>query len=238
MTTQEFSDSFDTLLSSYASKFEFGEGSSRRDIVLDEYEKSVLLTQSQEAFIIDLYSGRNVEGLSFEKTEEVRRYLSSLVRTTTSREPLILENIALSPNSVFFPLPKKALFIIYEAVGLEDETLDCSGRQEVLVTPIAHDEFQRVIQNPFRQPNDKRVLRLNSRGNLVEIVSKYHVVDYIIRYVSKPQPIVLTDLSDGLTIEDVNTVQECELHPVVHRIILNNAVQLALQSKLTGINNK
>ena len=46
MTTQEFSNTFDTLLNSYASKAEFGEGDSKREIVLDEYEKSVLFTQA------------------------------------------------------------------------------------------------------------------------------------------------------------------------------------------------
>jgi hypothetical protein len=44
MTTREFSDSFDTLLNSYANKAAFGEDTSKADIRLDEYEKSVLLT--------------------------------------------------------------------------------------------------------------------------------------------------------------------------------------------------
>ena len=43
MTTQEFSSTFDTLLNSYDSKAMFGEAASKEDIVLDEYEKSVLI---------------------------------------------------------------------------------------------------------------------------------------------------------------------------------------------------
>lgn len=46
---------------------------------LTEYEKSVFLTQAQEAVILDLYKGTS--GDSFETTEEVTRYLSSLVKT-------------------------------------------------------------------------------------------------------------------------------------------------------------
>lgn len=44
MTTSEFSNTFDTLLNSYNTQADFGQGASRRDIVLDEYEKSVILT--------------------------------------------------------------------------------------------------------------------------------------------------------------------------------------------------
>jgi hypothetical protein len=44
MTIQEFSNSFDTMLNSYNSQPQFGEQANRLDIILDEYEKSVLLT--------------------------------------------------------------------------------------------------------------------------------------------------------------------------------------------------
>lgn len=46
MTTEEFSNTFDTLLNSYNSNAVFGEAASKQEIVLDEYEKSVLLTQA------------------------------------------------------------------------------------------------------------------------------------------------------------------------------------------------
>ena len=51
MTTQEFSNTFDTLLNSYNTYGLFGEQASRGEIVLDEYEKSVLLTQAQDIIV-------------------------------------------------------------------------------------------------------------------------------------------------------------------------------------------
>ena len=51
MTTEEFSNEFDTLLNSY--------GENPSTIELDEYEKSVFLTKAQEEIVIDLYSGKN-----------------------------------------------------------------------------------------------------------------------------------------------------------------------------------
>ena len=44
MGIKEFSDSFDTLLDSYANTAQFGDTISREDIALDEYEKSLFLT--------------------------------------------------------------------------------------------------------------------------------------------------------------------------------------------------
>jgi hypothetical protein len=46
MTTDEFSNQFDVLLNAYNNANIFGEETSRLDIVLDEYEKSVLLTMA------------------------------------------------------------------------------------------------------------------------------------------------------------------------------------------------
>ena len=57
MTTQEFSDAFDTLLNSYASQAIFGEGASKQEVVLDEYEKSVLLTQAQDIVVKSYFYG-------------------------------------------------------------------------------------------------------------------------------------------------------------------------------------
>ena len=72
MTTKEFSDMFDTLLNSYSLQNGFGDTNSLREVVLDEYEKSVFLTRAQEQLIISYYSGNNSGGEAFENTEEYR----------------------------------------------------------------------------------------------------------------------------------------------------------------------
>ena len=54
MTNEEFSNAFDTLLSSHATDAMYGEGVSIRDIVLDEYEKSLYLTRAQEEIVSSL----------------------------------------------------------------------------------------------------------------------------------------------------------------------------------------
>ena len=52
MTTEEFSNEFDTLLNSYLVTGEFGKVENLSTIKLDEYEKSVFLTRAQEEIII------------------------------------------------------------------------------------------------------------------------------------------------------------------------------------------
>jgi hypothetical protein len=104
MTNKEFSDQFSTLLNSFGLE---------PNITLDEYEKSVFLTNAQEQLIIDIYSGNNRFGDSFERTEEIRRYLSNLVETYETSTK-ITGRTGLSKDSVFFQIPEDTWFITYE----------------------------------------------------------------------------------------------------------------------------
>lgn len=238
MTTEEFSNEFDTLLNSHAIADGFGMSDSIGDIKLDEYEKSVFLTKAQEDLILSYYNGKNPSNDSFEKTEEIRRYLSNLVTTySTSNKETGYEG--LSENSVFFELPEDVWFITYESVILEDAGLGCMNGSSILVVPVTQDDYFKIIKNPFRGPNKKRALRLDLNDNIVEIISNYNIDRYVVRYLAKPSPIILTNLTDGLSINGINTISECELNPVLHRAILERAVNLAIASKsINTINNK
>lgn len=236
MTIDEFSNSFDTLLNSYALTPNFGEETSKQTITLDEYEKSVLLTKAQEEIVLSLYNGKNPYGEAFEGTEELRRYLSNLITekylkpiTNTSGTPLGLES-----KSKFFTLPEDLWFITLESVVVDNGK--CNDNTIIKVYPVKQDEYQVIRDNPFRGANDRRALRLDlSEGN-VEIICKYLVSVYYIRYIKKVPPIVLIDLPDGLSVEGEAKAKDCILHKALHQRILDRAVQLALQSRGYGIN--
>lgn len=228
MTTEEFSNEFDTLLNSYSKIEEFGKTSST--IELDEYEKSVFLTSAQEEIVIGMYNGKNPFGDSFERTEEIRRYLSDLIKTYTTDKKV--EYTGLSKSSVFFELPDDLWFITYEAVNLKDDGLGCMSGEDISVIPITQDEYHRIRKNPFRGANERRALRLDLSGKVVEIISKYNVESYLVRYLSRPAPIILTDLTDNLSINGISVKTECELNPVIHRAILERAVKLAIISRV------
>lgn len=84
MTNSEFSNNFDTLLNSYASQAMFGEEAARTEIVLDEYEKSVILTNAQD-IIVKSYFDRNTnsEGKGFDDSTKRQVDFSSLITTAT-----------------------------------------------------------------------------------------------------------------------------------------------------------
>lgn len=231
MTTEEFSNEFDTLLNSYSTIEAFGKTPSTTE--LDEYEKSVFLTKAQEDIVIGMYNGKNPFGDSFEKTEEIRRYLSTLIKTYTTIDKKT-GYTGLSKSSVFFELPKNGdlWFITYESVNLKDDKLGCMSGEDVSVVPITQDEYHRIRKNPFRGTNERRALRLDLSGKVVEIISKYNVEKYLVRYLSRPTPIILTDLTDNLSINGVSVKTECELNPVIHRAILERAVKLAIMSRV------
>jgi hypothetical protein len=231
MTVQEFSSGFDTLLNSYSTVQQFGEQTSGREVVLDEYEKSLFLTQAQLDIVISFYNGKNSTGESFESSEEFRRYLDALIKTNEYTEEDKLDIKGISSKSTLFTLPDDLAFITMEQIEYNDEKLDCPSNSIASVYPVTQDEYNRVKNNPFRGPTVYKALRLDYGTNIVEIISVYNIGVYTLKYLSKPEPIILEDLPDGLTINGISEVTECKLNEVLHDKILERAVQLALQSR-------
>ena len=232
MTIQEFSNTFDTLLNSYNTQAQLGEQSSNREIILDEYEKSVLLTQAQEEVVVNLYNGKNPYGDSFESTEEMRRYLESLVKTKVySIEEQHVNNTKVSTDSVVYELPEDIAFITMEQITYEDEALGCYNGSTAAVHPVTQDEYNKIKNNPFRGPTKYKALRIDAGNHTVELISKYKIGEYLLKYLSRPEPIILEDLPNDLTIEGKSEHSECKLNPILHNTILERAVQIALQTK-------
>lgn len=227
MTITEFSNEFDTLVNVYSST-EFGRVNK---LLFDEYEKSVFLTKAQEEIIIGLYNGNNVLGDSFEATEEIKRYLSSNIKTI-ELSPETEKSIGVSKNSYFFKLPEDVMFIVYESVVFSNSAISCD--KDVMVSSVTLDDYLKTTRNPFKKPNNKRVLRLDIAGNIVELVSDNTISKYLLRYVGTPSPIILIDLPDGLSVNNINKKTDCKVNSSLHRSILDKAVQMAISSKIAN----
>lgn len=231
MTTEEFSNGFDTLVNSYRRFKDFDKQEILDSIEFDEYEKSFYLTKAQEEVVINFYNGKNPYGDSFESTEEMRRYLESLVKTRVYSTDEQVNGTGVSISSVFYKLPDDIAFITMEQVTYGDESLGCYNGSAATVYPVTQDEYSRIKNNPFRGPTKYKVVRLDSGENVIELVSKYDIREYLVRYLSKPEPIILETLPNDLTIEGKNERTECKLNPILHDTILDRAVQIALQAK-------
>lgn len=72
----------------------------------------------------------------------------------------------------------------------------------------------------------------NNTKRVFELFGKFNNRQkYYIRYIRIPKPIILTDLrSEGLSIRGYDTESECELPEMMHREILQRAVELAKAS--------
>lgn len=261
MSAEEFSNQFDVLLNSSFIPNEFGEQANKIDIQLDEYEKSVFLTQAQEQLVINLYNGRNIEGLSFESAEESRRYLKELTVNVNPRVTPVEPEIPIYPNTyhVDSSAISNMLFITRE-VAKFDETLirnpkpwQTGNNLIVEVIPITQDEYNRTKRNPYKKFNDERVLRIEY-GREWYLHSKYSIVKYGVDYIRKPKPIIISSLGNDLKIDGYsfsntttplqpspNTIYKdkpCELNSILHRTILLEAVKLAKIVKQNQIRNE
>lgn len=206
-TAQEWEQEFDILYNSINSNVA---------PALDSYEKSVLLTMAQEQVVKALYTGSTDGG--FEASEANRRSLDTLVKEVT------LQSAKKGEFGTIYYLTPDVLYIVYEAITCDS----CCNKLGQIVVPTSHDEFYKTYHNPFKGPNSTRALRLDIGPDTVEIVGGNG--NYFIRYLRKPYPIILQDLSE--TTDYINGQQTphrnvCELDESLHRNILTTAVNLA-----------
>lgn len=225
MDVQELSNLFDTLLQPYITKDVQGE---QNTLAFDEYEKSIFLTKAQEQIVLELYQ-------ELEQSEENRKYLSNLIKTG-NYVPVGEKDEALINNtfkSYKVEIEDSVLFMIYEQCTLSDEN-NCVNGRIVSVVPTIHDDLDKVLKNPFKSPNSRKVIRLDF-DNKIELISKYNISNYKIRYLKKPNPIILVTLED-LNIDKKQEVSNGETNPILHERIVQRAVQLAVQSKVKSNN--
>lgn len=280
MTTQEFSDAFDTLLNSYASQAVFGEEASKNEVVLDEYEKSVLLTQAQD-IIVKAYFERNNESQNNGFDDSIRRQVdfSSLIKVK-ELEPVEgegAENV-FDDRGIVYMMPARngeeaeeseesatdrptdVLFILNEKMVVykkpEGQEEKKTKLKEYVVVPLNYKEYDREMSKAFAQPFKKQAWRLfqNSATGFdvqSELIPMWNIAEdvkgesstlellYRVRYVKRPDPIVLVNLPNNLSIDGVTEEKQCSLNPIVHMDILNKAVEIALttRGRVANINN-
>lgn len=262
MTIQEFSNTFDTLLNSYNVQAQFGEQTSRADIVLDEYEKSVLLTQAQDLIIKSYFDGSlNNQGQGFDDSTRRQVDFSSLIKIAIL-EPITQDTVVFDDRGIVYQLPRRdnqegttdVLFILNEKLTQQSKVgEEVKVSKDFVIVPISYREYDREMSKPYAQPLKKQAWRLfqnQATGFDVnsELIPRFNVTEgqdpdsgevthkfvYKIRYVKRPQPIVLEDLPNGLEIDGVTTESPCELNPILHMDILNKAVELAVATRGGG----
>lgn len=145
------------------------------------------------------------------------------------------DKAAYDERGQLFTLPSNVLLMLNERVH-------STNNKFYVVVPISYKEYDRQMSRAYSQPLKKQCWRLfegiDSYSTISEIIPKEGVtVDYYkIRYLRRPTPIILTDLNfvdsqESLEIDGHTQISECELNPVLHMDILEEAVRMALNSK-------
>lgn len=206
---------------------------------LEPYEVSRLLTEAQDTVVVGLYRG--AYGSTFEASEDTTAYLDTLVQQCVGKlvtDESLNERMKVSDKSVLFRLEPKDGDILFRTLELCDIKNGCGNIERVVVVPVTQDEFWRTSRNPFKRQNGRRVLRLSfstskagaedySSVKYSELVSDREIDKYVVRYISRPEPIILEELPEGLSINGRNKTQTCLLPEVLHQTILAEAVNMA-----------
>lgn len=261
MTNSEFSNSFDTLLNSYSIQTQFGEEESKADIVLNEYEKSVFLSAAQDIIVKSFFDGtHNSEGEGFDDSIKRQIDFSSLITTATLTQSDNQDD-TFDDRGIIFNMPLRkypnndgtysekegstdVLFILNEKLKTtyqESENSEPIIKNYVIV-PINYKEYDREMSKAYSQPLKRQAWRLfqnNSQGFDIKseliprwnLTEKETIVAYKIRYIRRPRPIVLVNLTENLEIDGFTKQQECEINPILHSEILQKAFELAISTR-------
>ena len=185
MTCEEFSNSLEASLNSYASQANFGEQASRAEIVLDEYEKSVILTQAQDIVVKSMFDRKkNATGDGYDDNTERQVDFSTLTTVVTLQRYADQRN-KFDDRGIIYSMPRRipsatnpdtfdlsfdytfhpetgdkiapdVLFILNEKL-----ITSANGRtKNYVVVPINYKEYDREMSKPYAQPLKKQAWRL------------------------------------------------------------------------------
>lgn len=201
---------------------------------LEKYEISVFLTQAQEALVKDYFSARTnptAEGYddSIRRQSDFKTLVCSAALQVVGNNDVTAKFSTRSTNR-YYKYPNDVFLVLNEEAHVSNKYFT--------VNPISYDEYARLMMKPYKYPPKGQVWRLlthtgTASGNsyqVVELIGKFaqgDTVEYRMRYLKRPEPIILETLTGGLTIEGKTAQAGCALPEHLHDEILQRAVLLA-----------
>ena len=227
MSTDNMSKLFDVLYNNITSNQAPG---------LNDYEKSWFLTKAQNQLLLEYFNHRtDFSNGGFDRSEKRQIDFSPLISTARlSSIPATANTVKIDHRSILFQFGKQPnmLSIINEFVSMTDRNGNVTT---FTVIPISYDEYSELMKKPYKYPVKGCVWRLLNTDSVssqpfTEIIGNSidNSAEYIVRYVRKPKPIVLLDLTGTMyDIEGTYTVTPCELPEEAQHDIVERAVTLA-----------
>lgn len=247
MTAKEFSDQFDVGYNNITSNQAPG---------LNEYDKSVFLTKAQDELLKDYFNPEsNPKRQGFDDNRKRQMDFSGIMKVASPT--VVTDTVPqLDARAFVYRWPKDVLYIINESLDVGRISSDTSTGLNLKprqVVSLTYNDYEQLMSRPFKAPLKYQAWRLitgySDGKTLVEIIigsadkkglyigGSQKAPRYSIRYVKIPRPILLADFSqeygEDLSIDnldgsgDYDFNNPCELHPSIHKEILQRAVELA-----------
>lgn len=234
MSPTEFNDKFDVMYNSITSNAAPG---------LNEYEKSVYLTRAQDELIKNYFNPKgNKYQEGFDGSAKRQIDFSRLIQSVDIIPTTSVTSFDERARDILFP--ENVLVIVNEMLLLKNNGVKKGTRQ---VIPITYDEYTRLMSKPYKEPLKNQAWRLitgqkdvtvdttTTQYTKAELIVNYNDlsndITYKLRYVRKPQPIIVADLTstvgDTVTLDNLTGPSGCELDASIHWEILQRAVELA-----------
>lgn len=229
MNVTEFFDRFNVLYNNIDSNAAPG---------LNGYEISVCLTKGQEEIIKNHFNpqgNKYQEGFSDSPKRDAD--FKNLIKTSATPQLIPLEPVyRLDSRSVVFKIPDDAFILLNEQ--FHTNLLKYSPLMPKYLTPA---EFNAALKKPFKYPSKAEAWVIQGDhtevGGTIEVLSNPPVQTVTFRYIKRPAPIIVEDLTQyGTSINGVSAVSECELDSSIHEEILQRAVEIAKAAYTGDVN--
>ncbi len=186
---------------------------------LEPEQIDLLFNQAIGMFVKQRYGYNNSKKESFEETQKRTEDLKTLVKTSVI-VPLTNNVNNIDLNSNFIDIPIDHWITIFEKANIT--YLNCnsvSTTEDVEIIPIQHNDYNKIINNPFAKPTTDKVLRLVTQEGIELLHSSDSTINnYKLRYIKEPAKVDL-----------LNNV-DCDLTPMVHDEIISLAISIALEN--------
>lgn len=223
MTAEEMDNEFDVLYNNITSNQAPG---------LNAYEKSIFLTKAQDEILKNYFNPKSKGNLTqegFDSNQKRQIDFSSLMYSYSTSNVQEDGTFDTRDGVKSVILPKNILFIVNEFVEVTRSNKDI----KLQVIPISFEEYTRLMSKPYKRPLKYQAWKLITNYPTAGGISADIIVgpadkinEYSMRYVKKPNPIIVDNLED-LAINTESNTKDCELDPILHEEIVQRAVELA-----------
>tara|TARA_R110000868_G_scaffold106128_2_gene291189 strand:+ start:5164 stop:5856 length:693 start_codon:yes stop_codon:yes gene_type:complete len=160
-----------------------------------------------------------------EKSQEWLDYTKNITKSYSTT----LVSSSNKPNGFYVDLPIDYKLVLLEEADVTYSFCGIEQAKRIPVVPTTRDEYNKVVQNPFKAPWKEELVRLTADGNRFEVIGfpGSTLITYHMDYLKEPQRIQYGSQYAGF---NPPPDQDCELDSKATLKIIEIAVQLALKT--------